>query len=42
MEDALEGREPGDKFDVTLRPEHAYSLRLADAQQRVPIKHLLT
>ena len=42
LEDALEGREPGDKFDVTLPPEHAYGLRLADAQQRVPIKHLLT
>ena len=42
LEEALEGKEKGDKIEVTLPPEHAYGIRVTDARQRIPIKHLLT
>ncbi|WP_448549892.1 FKBP-type peptidyl-prolyl cis-trans isomerase [Thalassotalea fusca] len=40
VEKALEGKEAGDKFSVTLQPEDAYGVRQEDAEQRVPVKHL--
>ncbi len=42
LEQALEGREAGDEFNLQLAPEQAYGRRREDARQRVPIKHLLT
>lgn len=41
LEEALEGREAGDTFSVTVAPEKAYGPRKADAVQRVPVKHLM-
>ncbi|MEP5980639.1 MAG: FKBP-type peptidyl-prolyl cis-trans isomerase, partial [Marinobacter alexandrii] len=41
LEEALEGREAGDTFSVTVGPEKAYGPRKPDAIQRVPIKHLM-
>ena len=41
LEDALEGREAGDTFSVTVSPDKAYGARKPDAIQRVPIKHLM-
>jgi len=41
LEEALEGREAGDTFSVTIPPEKAYGPRKADAIQRVPVKHLI-
>lgn len=41
VEKALEGKEEGDKFSVTLQPEDAYGERNEDAIQRVPVKHLM-
>ena len=41
LEEALEGKGIGDKVKVTLPPENAYGVRVAEAQQRIPIKHLL-
>jgi FKBP-type peptidyl-prolyl cis-trans isomerase SlyD len=40
VENALAGKEIGDKFSVTLQPEDAYGERQEDAIQRVPVKHL--
>lgn len=40
VENALTGKETGDKFSVTLQPEDAYGERKEDAIQRVPVKHL--
>ncbi|MEH6454231.1 MAG: peptidylprolyl isomerase [Psychromonas sp.] len=40
LENAIEGKSIGDKFEVTLTPEHAYGERRTNAQQRIPIKHL--
>ncbi len=40
LEEALEGRQSGDKFDITLPPEKAYGHRKQAAYERVPIKHL--
>lgn len=40
VENALEGKEAGEKFSVTLQPEDAYGQREEDAIQRVPVKHL--
>lgn len=40
VEKALEGKEKGDKFSVTLQPEDAYGERNEEAIQRVPAKHL--
>ncbi len=42
LKDALEGKEAGDKFSVTLEPEQAYGLHVDDAEVRVPRKHILT
>lgn len=40
IEDALEGKQAGDKFDVTLAPADAYGELREDSMQRIPIKHL--
>jgi len=40
VEKALDGKEAGDKFSVTLQPEDAYGERQEGAEQRVPVKHL--
>lgn len=42
LEEAFEGKAKGDDFEVTLPPEQAYGVRVEDATQRIPIKHLLT
>lgn len=42
LEEALEGKDAGETFSVTLNPEKAYGKRRESATQRVPIKHLLT
>ncbi len=41
LEEALEGREAGDTFSVTITPDKAYGPRQPDAIQRIPIKHLV-
>ena len=41
LEEALTGRQAGDKFTVTLPPEKAYGLRKDDAVQRISVKHLV-
>jgi len=41
LEDALEGRDAGESFSVTVTPGKAYGPRKADAMQRVPIKNLI-
>ncbi|MBJ6137051.1 FKBP-type peptidyl-prolyl cis-trans isomerase [Marinobacter litoralis] len=41
LEEALEGRETGEVFSVTISPEKAYGPRKPDAIQRVPVKHLM-
>lgn len=40
LENALTGKEAGDKFSVTLQPEDAYGERNEDLVERVPAKHL--
>ncbi|MAA65556.1 MAG: peptidylprolyl isomerase [Alteromonadaceae bacterium] len=40
VEEALEGRDAGESFSVTITPDKAYGPRKADAMQRVPLKHL--
>lgn len=40
LEEAMEGKNIGDKFEVTLTPEQGYGQRREGAVQRVPIKHL--
>jgi FKBP-type peptidyl-prolyl cis-trans isomerase SlyD len=40
LENALNGKEVGDKFSVTLQPEEAYGERQEEMIQRVPAKHL--
>lgn len=42
LEEALLGKAIGEQFSVTLPPEKAYGLRRENAQQRVPIKHLMS
>lgn len=42
LEEAMEGKQAGDRFTVTLLPEQAYGYRRADALQRIPIKKLAT
>ena len=39
LEQALEGHEAGDRFDVVVAPEQAYGLRRDDFTQRVPKKY---
>lgn len=41
LEQALEGKQNGDQVNVSLPPEQAYGPRREDAQQRIPIKHLI-
>jgi len=40
LENALAGKEAGDKFSVTLQPEEAYGEYQEGLEQRVPVKHL--
>jgi FKBP-type peptidyl-prolyl cis-trans isomerase SlyD len=40
LEAAMEGKNPGDSFSVTVTPDQAYGERKADALQRIPVKHL--
>lgn len=40
LEDAIDGKQTGDKFDVFLKAKEAYGERQADAVQRIPLKHL--
>jgi len=41
LEAGLVGKRAGDELKVTVPPELAYGLRIEDAVQRVPIKHLV-
>ena len=36
LESALEGSKPGDKLDVSIKPEEAYGERMKDAIQEIP------
>ncbi len=40
LENALAGKEAGDKFSVELAPEDGYGERVEGSVQRVPVKHL--
>lgn len=40
LEQALEGKEAGDRFSVTVAPEQAYGPRQENAVQRIAVKHL--
>lgn len=40
LEKALEGKEAGEQFSVTVSPEDGYGERSEDAIQRLPVKHL--
>ena len=40
VENALEGKEAGEQFEVTVEPKDGYGERQEDAIQRVPTKHL--
>ncbi|MGB5706933.1 MAG: peptidylprolyl isomerase [Arenicellales bacterium] len=42
LEEALEGRQCGDQFDITLPPEKAYGFRKEAAFERVPTKYLMS
>ncbi len=39
LESALEGKNAGDQFDVTVQPEYAYGLRSEEKVQRIAAKH---
>lgn len=41
MEEAMEGKQAGDKFTLNMTPEQGYGQRKEGAVQRIPIKHLL-
>lgn len=41
IEQALEGKQAGDKLSIKVAPEEGYGLRREGAIQRIPIKHLL-
>lgn len=41
LEEALTGKQTGDKFSVTLPPEKAYGLRREDAVQRISVKRVI-
>lgn len=41
LEQALEGKQVGDKLSITLSPEQAYGARREDAVMRVPVSHVL-
>jgi FKBP-type peptidyl-prolyl cis-trans isomerase SlyD len=38
---ALEGKQAGDKFNVTVNPQDGYGERREDSIQSVPVKHLM-
>ena len=40
LEEALDGKAPGDTFSVTLAPSESYGERVDDLIQRIPLKHL--
>jgi len=40
VENALEGKNKGDKFSVVVEPKDGYGERQEDAIQRIPTKHL--
>ncbi len=40
VEKALDGKQAGDKFSVTVEPSEGYGERQDDAVQRIPTKHL--
>ncbi len=40
LESALEGKNPGDKFSVTIAPKDGYGERTEGPLQRIPLKHL--
>jgi FKBP-type peptidyl-prolyl cis-trans isomerase SlyD len=40
LEKAMEGREAGDTFEVTIEPEEAYGVRNEGNIQRIPLKRL--
>ncbi|MBJ7556223.1 FKBP-type peptidyl-prolyl cis-trans isomerase [Marinomonas spartinae] len=40
LEKAMEGKEAGDEFEVTVPMAEAYGERYEDRQQQVPVKHL--
>lgn len=40
MEEAMEGKQKGDKFTLQMTPEQGYGQRKEGAIQRIPIKHL--
>ncbi len=42
LERAMNGKQVGDKFQVTLSPAEAYGVREENAEQRIAIKHVLT
>ena len=41
LDEALTGKQAGDKFTVTLPPEKAYGVHRDDAVQRVSLKHVV-
>lgn len=41
LEDALEGKQSGDKVNVVVEPENAYGQRNEEKIQRVPKKYFL-
>ncbi|MCH4294131.1 peptidylprolyl isomerase [Shewanella sp. 3B26] len=41
VENAIEGKNVGDKFSVTLPASETYGERIENAEQRVPAKHLM-
>lgn len=41
VEQALEGKQKGDKFSVELGPELTFGELVENAHQRVPVKHLM-
>ena len=40
LEEAMEGKESGESFSVTLEPAKAYGEIRPDSEQRIPVKHL--
>lgn len=42
LEDAMQGKSPGDKFTIQVPPENGYGMRAENSVQRVPVKHLIS
>ena len=40
FEEAVEGKQAGDKLEITVTPENGYGHRVEGSVQRVPVKHL--